>query len=170
MYARLNRLITLFLLSAPLAFACMSTEKNDDDDEPQGAGGGGEMCAPKLEACTSNGECCGFETGDNFCVDTGSGTICAIACTSGSQCASGCCASLEGGGSVCAPAEHCESCRPTGSSCTKNGDCCGFTGGEALCVSGICAATCTYGSDCRSGCCAMLTSGKRACGPASVCG
>jgi hypothetical protein len=170
MYARFSRLIAVFMLSAPLAFACTSTQK-DDDDDAEGVGGEGGMCAQKLESCTSNGECCGYESGNNFCVNTGSGAICAIACSSGSQCASGCCASLEGGGSVCAPAQYCEpTCRATGTSCTKNGDCCGFKGGDALCVSGICAATCSYGSDCKSGCCAMLTSGSRACGPASVCG
>ncbi len=175
MYARFSRLIALFMLSAPLAFACTSTKKDHDDDQEAGGGGGGGggggMCSQKLESCTANGDCCGYESGDNFCVNTGNGAICAITCTSGSQCASGCCASLEGGGSVCAPSNYCEaSCRATGSSCTTNGACCGFASGNALCVGGVCAATCSYGSDCKSGCCATLTSGKHACGPASLCG
>jgi hypothetical protein len=174
MRARFNRWFGLLLVGFPLVFACQATDKGGDDDE---AGEGsndteGGSCVPKLETCTQNGDCCGYSSGSNYCVDTGTSAICAIACTSGSQCESGCCAKLQGGGSVCAPASNCPdtSCSATGSSCTKNGDCCGFGGGDALCVSGVCAATCSYGSECRSGCCALLTSGSRACGPASVCG
>jgi hypothetical protein len=77
-------------------------------------GGDGGVCAEDLEPCETNADCCGFATGDNFCVDTGAppngiGVACLIACTAGTQCMSGCCAPLEGGmGSVCAPAAQCQ--------------------------------------------------------------
>ena len=126
MRARFNRLLGVMLGGFPLVFACSSTDRGRDDEDEAGPNGDdaeGGSCVPKLETCSQNGDCCGFANGNNYCVDTGSSAICAIACTSGSECESGCCAALQGGGSVCAPSSYCPdtSCRATGSSCTRNG-------------------------------------------------
>lgn len=137
------------------------------------------VCKESLGSCTSNGDCCGFSTHANYCVNTGGslGAICAIACTSDSECSSGCCAPLKSGGSVCAPATQCQvACAGDLGSCTKNGDCCGYSSGHNYCVNtggslgAICAISCTSNSQCSSGCCATLTSGGAVCAPASACG
>ena len=137
------------------------------------------QCRADLATCTVNSECCGYPSGHNYCVNTNSslGTVCAIACTSGSACNSGCCAPLTTGGSVCAPASQCQkSCAGDLASCSVNGDCCGFSTGHNYCVNtggslgAICAISCTYNSECSSGCCAPLKSGGSVCAPASYCG
>jgi hypothetical protein len=113
------------------------------------------VCKESLGSCTTNGDCCGFSTHANYCVNTGGslGAICAIACTSDSECNSGCCAPLKSGGSVCAPATQCQvACAGDLGSCTKNGDCCGFSSGHNYCVNtggslgAICAISCTSNS------------------------
>jgi hypothetical protein len=80
-----------------------------------GGSNDGGTCADDLEPCETNGDCCGFAAGENFCVDTGTpppqglGVACLIACTTNSQCQSGCCAALEGGmGRVCGPVSLCQ--------------------------------------------------------------
>lgn len=79
---------------------------------PGSGGSGGGSCVGDLEPCTVNGDCCGFASGLNYCVDTGDatlGTLCLFSCTSGAECASGCCAPLQepAGASVCAAPEYC---------------------------------------------------------------
>jgi hypothetical protein len=138
------------------------------------------VCKASLDACTSNGDCCGFSTHANYCVNTGTslGAICAIACTSDSECKSGCCAPLKSGGSVCAPSSQCQTTCTGGDldSCSKNSDCCGYASGHNYCVNtggalgAICAISCTSGSQCSSGCCAPLTGGGAVCAPSSACG
>jgi hypothetical protein len=137
------------------------------------------VCAASLDTCAKNGDCCGFSTHSNYCVNTGGslGAICAIACTSGSECSSGCCAPLKDGGSVCAPSTACQTaCAADLGSCSKNGDCCGYATGHNYCVNtggslgAICAISCTSNSQCSSGCCASLTTGGAVCAPSSACG
>lgn len=64
-------------------------------------------------------------------------------------------------------------CTETSSECTTNGECCNYQAGHGFCVSyatsTVCADSCVQDSDCKSGCCAELDNGKKACGPASAC-
>lgn len=175
MRAYLRYLFVALALTAPAQIACSSSRGGGSTDDELGSGGSSSgpepgACVQSLDACSKNGDCCGFASGQNFCVDVGAGALCAISCSSGSECKSGCCAALEGGGSVCAPESYCSSCVDDGSTCSKNGDCCGFPSGESLCVDGRCSATCSYGYECKSGCCATLEGGGGACGPAYYCG
>jgi hypothetical protein len=67
-----------------------------------------------------------------------------------------------------------DNCLPAGRSCSVNGDCCGFSTGDALCVrfpdqDVYCAAVCKYHSDCADNCCVPLEGGDGACGEASNC-
>jgi hypothetical protein len=55
------------------------------------------------------------------------------------------------------------------SSCTRNGDCCTFLAGTGYCVSGFCADSCRFNSDCVSNCCAPLVGGGFTCAPRSAC-
>jgi hypothetical protein len=91
---------------------CAALEGGGGVCGPASLCGDGGTCADDLEPCMTNADCCGFRTGENFCVDTGTGGIgvaCLIACDAGTDCQSGCCAPLEGGmGSVCAPAAACQ--------------------------------------------------------------
>lgn len=65
------------------------------------------------------------------------------------------------------------SCVSTGNTCSKNGDCCNFQKSSGYCVdfgSGArCADACTSNTGCTSGCCALLQSGNKACGPSTAC-
>jgi hypothetical protein len=87
-------------------------------------GSGGSVCGPSelctecsaldLEPCARNGDCCGFATGENVCVDTGPapdgiGQVCLIVCARGSDCQSGCCAPVDNVAStrVCSPSSRC---------------------------------------------------------------
>jgi hypothetical protein len=81
---------------------------------------------------------------------------------------------------VCPPGTDCTDCAggsecfPDGSSCDRNGDCCGFYDGSSGCVGFVggevlCSAYCFYNSDCESGCCVTLTSGDGACAPSYEC-
>lgn len=61
-------------------------------------------------------------------------------------------------------------CLPLGATCKTPPECCGFAAGTTKCVNSTCAATCTSGAQCQTGCCAPLVSGGSACGPSSLCG
>ncbi len=60
-----------------------------------------------------------------------------------------------------------DSCSEPGQPCTSSADCCP----GRLCVGGvgICAATCEFGNECESGCCASGLAADRVCGPVSNC-
>lgn len=125
------------------------------------------VCESPGNSCSEATACCPGST----CVMDGASRFCAADCESNVQCASGCCAALQSGGKVCAPRAICESqnpmCGQPGDSCAQEACCPG-----SLCVGGAspaCAAECTDGSQCASGCCARLQSGRMACAPASVC-
>jgi hypothetical protein len=153
-----------------------------------GAGGSGG-CAMDVQPCETNGQCCGFTTGENVCVDTGDpelGSVCLVVCAANSECRSNCCAALQGDPTrVCGPAELCGgssdggTCVEDTDPCTRNSDCCGFASGESVCVDtgpapgGIgvaCLVVCTSGTQCRSGCCAPLEDGMTSvCAPAAQC-
>jgi hypothetical protein len=63
-------------------------------------------------------------------------------------------------------------CTATGSTCLKNGECCGFATGGSCVDWGTgykCSDGCTDSSECVSACCAPLDSSKVACGPAAAC-
>lgn len=151
----------------------------------------GSTCHDQGASCAKNAECCGYGEGNSVCVNTGTEALCAGTCTKGSDCKSGCCTSLKEGGHVCAPSSYCGgtggsggggsggssggsggSCKTTGTSCTQNGDCCGYASGASTCISddNLCHDRCTKGSDCKSGCCAPLKSGGGVCASASWCG
>lgn len=62
-----------------------------------------------------------------------------------------------------------------GETCAKNGDCCDYASGNAVCMAyggslgTRCGATCNQGSDCKSGCCVETNLGNRVCAPADAC-
>jgi len=100
------------------------------------------VCADAGEVCTVNGDCCNFQAGNGFCVDS----RCHDSCTTNSECNSNCCVPLVGGGSVCASADNCGG--PGGGGAI--GDPCSV---DADCLSGTCSglwctATCIEDEDC----------------------
>ena len=82
---------------------------------------------------------------------------CAAVCTDDTQCNTGCCATLANSTTkACGQRGFCpETCAQAGVACTGTADCCA----NETCVtpSNTCAANCTTGSQCASGCCAALT-------------
>lgn len=63
-------------------------------------------CYQPGEGCNANGDCCLFEDGDAYCVDT-QGGVCAAACSFDYECFSGCCVGLNNGDGACLPPEYC---------------------------------------------------------------
>ena len=141
----------------------------------------GSSCSDDFGPCEKQGECCGYPTGEAFCVDDGDGGTCHPSCDVNSDCGSSCCAELESGDSVCAPSEVCgddnpppSMCHDPGESCAVNGDCCDYDLDLAYCVNYgdnnvVCAAACFSGDDCFSGCCATLQDGSGACSAPEFC-
>lgn len=137
-----------------------------------------DTCAQDYDSCMINRACCGYELGDSYCVDNGSGGGCKPVCVSDAECPTDCCAPLMTGELVCSPQEFCDDpdlCQSTGEICELNGDCCDYDIGDAYCVNfGMgnvrCAAACSDGLDCVSGCCIDLDDGQGACAPSSFCG
>ena len=109
-------------------------------------------CVPNM---TVSCLCPGGSSGTQTCNTAGTGFVAACAC-----------------GTIPTP-DAGPSCQATGSTCTVQGDCCSFLDGDGSCVDygtgARCADGCSVDSDCNSGCCAVLTNGARACGPASAC-
>ncbi len=134
--------------------------------------GGTEACVPQGGVCTKPTDCCmnqmaGGRVLESVCVVPPASqpglSHCAGTCVTGADCVSGCCAPLGNAAvMVCSAPSFCANVC-AGAPCNVNGDCCVGT----LCVSGGCAAECTTSSECRSGCCALLTGGGYACGPAT---
>lgn len=130
---------------------------------------GGKTHSGKMSGATLS-----MKEGDVSCAITFSGNTYLQKCTSteGGQvlsCTSSGSRSDGGGGSGGSGG----ACAAPGDACGVNGDCCDFFSGNALCVdtgsAQVCAATCTTGSDCKSGCCAALTDGSGACAPVEFC-
>ena len=125
-------------------------------------------CPPACDSCNGS-----------TCVNFDPNSECAANCSIGNDCNGCCCIGLEQGGGVCV-GNFCQgSCSPGCSAipsmCNVNGDCCEFGIGGAYCVNfpdlgGICAASCTFDSDCASNCCLGLSGGGSACGPVELCG
>ena len=65
-----------------------------------------DTCAQPGTACTDTSDCCRNE----WCVNPGTGSICATRCVTGLDCASGCCVPVNGvpGVQVCAPVQFCQ--------------------------------------------------------------
>lgn len=132
-------------------------------EDPGGSGNqGGTTCTAVGDACAADDDCCGGAV----CAHEASGNVCRSVCNAQSDCDTGCCLALAGTtAKVCTPSGVCDGCLTAGTACDGSGDCCQGT----LCVddpaSGpVCAAFCTSGSDCSSGCCVGLASR-----PESVC-
>lgn len=148
-----------------------------DDSEPgsggsggsAGSGGNAPACFDVGQSCAENENgCCNGSTCINNMDTPG---ICALNCENGSECNTGCCAPIsDAAGSVCAPVEYCVACVGAGDSCAADvNSCCS----DSVCVNnslGIhCAALCSTGSQCNSGCCAPLDTGVTVCSPAQYC-
>lgn len=126
------------------------------------AGTGGTqapMCVEFGEDCSADPQSCCNGTTCVYDVDTPTQGRCATNCTDGSDCNSGCCSELiDAPGAVCAPPGYCaNTCLPAGEGCDGLPDyCCTGT----ICVVDptvtVCAAKCTSGAECNSGCCAPL--------------
>jgi len=133
------------------------------------AGSSVPMCLGPGGGCTTATECCVGET----CTQIAGSNLCAANCLEGPQCASGCCAVVqEGAGSVCAPAKYCQAptCSSPGDSCLTTKCCDGsmcVNDGKAMLT--VCAAPCTAGTQCSSGCCVPDASGGSVCAPPSYC-
>lgn len=96
----------------------------------------GDMCCTYGEVCCG-GTCCGYPNmccGDTCCTSTDS--CCGDQCCDGSS-----------------PAED---CAEPYYACDSTTDCCNWSQGEALCVTGMCLSVCNQHSDCTSGCCGAL--------------
>ncbi len=166
-----------------------------------GANDAGSCVGKKLEneTCTNNAECCGYPSLACSSVgNPGGPTTCVKACEHSSECGSGCCFSIIGvPNGYCAAASMClprgpvidagsvdtvtpvtgRSCGLPSSTCSSNGDCCGYSSQPRLsaCVSSpnaglVCAAECSTGADCVSGCCVPIeNSVDRLCSHPSRC-
>lgn len=106
-------------------------------------------CQPTGSYCGSNGDCCSFEQGSGWCVDS----TCKDTCASSLDCVSGCCAPTSiAGVSTCADASYCASCLSVRSYCTNAAECCGamlceLTTGSLICCSQY-GMGCVYDNDC----------------------
>ncbi len=157
--------------------ACTNASSGGSGGGSGGSGGSATACSNPGESCAVNGDCCGFNAGDSYCV---SGT-CAAACTDSTDkttCVSTCCAPLAVSGFACAPVALCNgSCFQAGEPCSVNSDCCNFLAGDGYCVGGYCADECSpdsiqngVSSECVSGCCAPLEgTSDYACAPEYIC-
>lgn len=120
-------------------------------------------CRQEGQRCEQSSDCCSYAQGTGYCV----GGQCASSCAFASDCSSGCCQDVREQ-RVCLPAG------PVGRSCSTSADCCGAFDGSGTCVTssdgrGTCRAYCTLNSECPSGCCGSLKSGRRACLPSGHC-
>ena len=149
---------------------------------PEGEPLPGADCKGAGETCAGNGECCGYPALGGCASSALDGRVCAAFCDVRADCATRCCSSIPGvpHRGVCAPAEG--TCLPAspgpdpdsvdtvdgvsgtgctlpGETCVNNGACCGYgdTNRQSACynIGGAqaCAATCSKGTDCLSGCC-----------------
>lgn len=131
-----------------------------------GVGNTGGTCTDTGYSCSINSECCSFQQNDGFCVNTGSGSLCADGCASNSECNSNCCAPLESGGSVCAPAEYCQAGAGIGDPCSTSADC-----SEGTCNGTWCTTYCSSNTDCGFNSagdfnwCVTTTAGSNQCFP-----
>lgn len=125
----------------------------------------GQKCSDSSPCC--NGFTCVFDAND-----PAQGSICASNCLNGTQCNSGCCTVLiQGTSAVCAPPKYCAgSCQTAGQPCASAA-CCPNSVCVNSTVTGVsCAARCTSGTQCVSGCCAPLSNtGELVCSPPSFC-
>jgi hypothetical protein len=136
-----------------------------------GAGGAGSCLADSADCTSTPNACC-----SGVCLENANNPsqqhFCAAVCTIDSQCNSGCCATLTNSSiKACDARGFCpETCAVAGVACTGQGDCCA----NETCVtpSNTCAANCTRGAQCASGCCAALsnTSATGVCSDPIYCG
>jgi hypothetical protein len=120
-----------------------------------GTGGSGTCLADSADCTSTPNGCC-----SGVCLENGGSSqqhTCAAVCTADSQCVSGCCATLTNTTlKACSARGFCpETCAAAGVACTGSADCCA----NETCVtpSNTCAANCTTGAQCVSGCCAGLS-------------
>jgi hypothetical protein len=138
---------------ASTALPDASMGKPDAAAGPPACLSAGVDCTSAPDACCSG--ICSPLTGSALL--TGQQAVCADPCSTGPGCVSGCCVpDVTSGMLACAPRGSCPAtCIPAGSACTSPADCCG----RETCISlngGICAALCTFDTDCPSGCCVPL--------------
>ncbi len=101
----------------------------------------GGTCVATGKACTADSQCCNFQSQSGFCVDFGSGGLCADSCAVDSDCNSGCCASSSLG-LVCSAMSFCAG-RGIGDGCTSNAECISGDCTGTLSSSGWCTAPCS---------------------------
>jgi hypothetical protein len=104
-------------------------------------------CVQSSDSCTQNGDCCSYIAHTGYCVNFGSGGLCADSCHQNSDCQSNCCGTTNSGNQVCSPSSFCTSLA-LGAPCTVNSEC---TSG--LCVNGgsgqgWCSETCASDTAC----------------------
>jgi hypothetical protein len=119
--------------------------------------GGEPACLSDGTVCTSAPNACCSGVCVNDVNDPTQQAICSAVCTADAQCESGCCATLTNSTvKACGAREFCpETCAGAGVACSTNSDCC--LNETCVTPSYTCAANCTTGSQCQSGCCAALT-------------
>jgi hypothetical protein len=104
-------------------------------------------CVPSSDNCTNNEQCCSYRANNGYCVNFGSGGLCADSCHQNSDCNSDCCQTTDQGDQICSPSSFCIGLSP-GAPCTANSEC-----STGLCVNsgagqGWCSETCTSDSAC----------------------
>lgn len=142
-YRVLRHLVAVATLGAIATQGCFVVDdKKDSDDGSAGESSGGDAGS----GGSRTGGTGGTRTG-------GTGGALGGSSTGGSD------AGGTGGGT----------CVQSGGTCVDPTDCCAVLDGTGYCVSGTCADACEMDSECSTNCCAELTNGSFACGPADVC-
>ena len=141
-YRLLRHVVAVATLGAVAASGCfvVDDKKDDDGDGSAGESSGGD---------SGSG---GSRTGGTGGTRTGG--------TGGGE---------TGGASGSATGGSGGACVPSGGTCLDPTDCCAVLEGTGYCVSGSCADACEVDSECSTNCCAELTNGSFACGPADIC-
>jgi hypothetical protein len=142
-YHLLRHVVAVGTLGALATAGCFVVDDKKDDD-------GGDAGAA------------GEDTGGSG----GSGTGGSSAGKGGSKATGG---SSTGGASGSATGGSGGACVQSGGTCVDPTDCCAVLTGTGYCVAGTCADACEVDSECDTNCCAELTNGSFACGPAELC-
>ena len=167
-------------LASSGATGCSSSSSSDSGNDSGGsgpaAGGTGGACLEAGSECTNNvSGCCSGTACVAGVLEEGKGH-CAATCDDGGDCVSTCCVPLStSDDNVCAPEDFCVGppCTEAGFECADTSECClgnrcVVDSGSSL--GGYCAAECTDGSQCSSGCCAPLDDNVTSvCAPTSAC-
>jgi hypothetical protein len=141
-YRWMRSLVAVSTLGAVAATGCFVVDDEPDNDDEDN---GGEDSGGSAGKGGKGGSSSGGKGGSAGSVSTGGAGPAGGSGGSGGEC-------VEAGG-ICEV--------PT--------DCCAVQTGTGFCVGGACADACTVDSECDTNCCAELTNGSFACGPAELC-